>query len=144
MFTILYQDSYIFPMHVQYNYLDYRTIALSGVFYQYFTEKRLIYFIKIFTYSLCTIYVCTWTIGLLDYCSIGCSLSILLHMYQSIGGLLLLDYWTIAPFNLYFYMFSTNIYQNIWHLCLLDCWTIRLLLFLIFFSKIFTYSLCTI
>ena len=40
--------------------------------------------------------ITTWTIGLLDYCSILCSLSILIDIYQSIRGLVLLDYWTIG------------------------------------------------
>ena len=75
MFNILYQDFYIFPMYIQYNYLDYWTIGLL---------LYLMFSINTFTH-------------LLEYkrpCTVG-----------------LLDYWTIAPFNLlnlYLYMFSMN------------------------------------
>ena len=69
MFNILYQGFYIFPW---YNTLlglsDYWTIAIFDILYQDF-----------YIFPMCN--KTTWTIGLLDNCSILCSLSILLHIY---------------------------------------------------------------
>ena len=95
MFNILYQDSYIFPMYVQYNYLDYRTIGLllylmfsintlqRNVYYnlsrflhipcvQYmYLDYRTIGLLLYWMFSIDSLtHVQPFAVGLLDYCSI--------------------------------------------------------------------------
>ena len=68
---------YYISLHVLYEYfLEY----MAPLTVEYWTIATFDILCKDF-YIFTMYNIPTWTIGLLDYCSIGCSLSILLHMY---------------------------------------------------------------